>query len=95
MLRQLAVLGTVAAAFLTRAQLGGLYLSWLLGLALLWMIVSERRPRPGAICTGWPSALPLVLAVLVFAGRAGRRCLAVESLGAYWELWRSYDPLRC
>ena len=52
LLRQLAVLGTVAAAFLTRAQLGGLYLSWLLGLALLWMIVSERGPGRGAICTG-------------------------------------------
>jgi hypothetical protein len=95
LLRQLAVLGTVGAAFLTRAQLGGLYLSWLLGLALLWILAPERRPRTRRDVYGlWPSAVPLVLAVLVLAGRLVGGASPSESLGAYWELWRGYDPFQ-
>ena len=93
LLRQLAVLGTVAAAFLTRAQLGGLYLSWLLALGVLWLIVPERRPRTRRDLYGlWPSAVPLALAALVLAGRLLGGSSPSESLGAYWELWRGYDP---
>ena len=94
-LRQLAVLATVAAAFLTRAQLGGLYLSWLLGLAVLWLIAPDRRPRTRRDLYGlWPSAVPLVLAVLFLAGRLLGGASPSESLGAYWELWRGYDPFQ-
>ena len=82
-LRQLAVLATVAAAFLTRAQLGGLYLSWLLGLAVLWLIAPHRRPRTRRDLYGlWPSAVPLVLAVLFLAGRLLGGASPSESLGA-------------
>ena len=95
LLRQLAVLGTVAAAFLTRAQLGSLYLSWLLAVGLLWLIAPERRPRTRRdLYALWPSALPLVLAVLVLVGRLVAGSSPSESLGAYWELWRGYDPLQ-
>ena len=95
LLRQLAVLGTVAAAFLTRAQLGGLYLSWLLALGVLWLIAPDRRPRTRRDLYGlWPSALPLVLAVLLLVGRLLAGASPSESLGAYWELWRGYDPLQ-
>jgi hypothetical protein len=87
------MLTAVAAAFLTRAQLGGLYLSWLLALGVLWLIAPQRRPRTRRELYGlWPSALPLVLAVLVLAGRLVTGSSPSESLGAYWELWRGYDP---
>ena len=93
LLRQLAVLATVAAAFLTRAQLGGLYLSWLLALGVLWLIAPDRRPRTRRALYGlWPSAVPVVLTVLVLLGRLARGDSPSESLGAYWELWRGYDP---
>ena len=95
LLRQLAVLGTVAAAFLTRAQLGGLYLSWLLALGVLWLIVPERRPRTRQdVYRLWPSAVPVVLAGLVLAGRLLSGSSPSESLGAYWELWRGYEPFQ-
>ena len=95
LLRQLAVLGSVAAAFLTRAQLGGLYLSWLVALGVLWLIAPERRPRTRRDLYGlWPSAVPLALAVLVLAGRLAGGDSPSESLGAYWELWRGYDPFQ-
>ena len=93
LLRQLAVLATVAAAFLTRAQLGGLYLSWLLALGVLWLIAPDRRPRTRRDLYGlWPSAVPVLLTVLVLLGRLARGDSPSESLGAYWELWRGYDP---
>jgi Dolichyl-phosphate-mannose-protein mannosyltransferase len=93
--RQLAVLGTVALAFLTRAQLGALYLSWLVGLALVWLIAPRLRPRTRSdLLRLWPSALPLVLAVAVLAGRLLSGSSPSESLGAYWELWRGYDPFQ-
>jgi hypothetical protein len=95
LVRQLAVLGTVAAAFATRPQLGALYVSWLAGLALVWLIVPQRRPRTRADLVGlWPSAVPIVLAAAVFAGRLVTGSSPSESLGAYWELWRGYDPLQ-
>jgi len=95
LLRQLAVLGTVAVAFLTRAQLGGLYLSWLLALGVLWLLVPERRPRTRRDVYGlWPSAVPLVLAGIFLAGRLLSGASPSESLGAYWELWRGYDPFQ-
>jgi hypothetical protein len=94
LLRQLAVLGTVALAFLTRAQLGALYLSWLVGLGVLWLIAPRLRPRSRAdLVRLWPSAVPLLLAVAVLAGRLASGSSPSESLGAYWELWRGYDPL--
>ena len=58
--RQLALLGAVAAAFLTRPQFGALYVTWLLALALVWLILPARRPRTRADLLGlWPSAVPL------------------------------------
>ena len=93
LLRQLAVLGTIAVAFLTRAQLGALYVSWLAGLAALWLIAPRLRPRTRAdLLRLWPSALPLVLAVGVLGARLLSGSSPSESLGAYWELWRGYDP---
>jgi hypothetical protein len=94
LLRQLAVLAAVAAAFLTRAQLGALYLSWLVGLVVLWLIDPRRRPRTRQeLIRYWPTAAPLVLAFAVLGGRLVSGSSPSESLGAYWELWRGYDPL--
>ncbi len=93
--RQFALLGAVAAAFLVRPQFGALYVTWLLGLALVWLILPARRPRTRADLLGlWPSAVPLVLAVGVLASRLVSGSSPRESFGAYWELWRGYDPLQ-
>ncbi len=93
--RQLALLAAVAAAFLTRPQFGALYVTWLLALALVWLILPARRPRTRADLLGlWPSAVPLVLAVGVLASRLVSGSSPRESFGAYWELWRGYDPFQ-
>jgi hypothetical protein len=92
LLRQLAVLGTIALAFLTRAQLGALYLSWLAGLVVLWLVAPRMRPRTRDLLALWPSAVPLVLAAGVLGARLLSGSSPSESLGAYWELWRGYDP---
>lgn len=90
--RQLAVLVTVALAFLTRSQLGALYLTWILALVVVWWISPSRRPRTRAeLVSLWPSTLPAILAGLVVIGRVLTGSSPSESLGAYWELWRGYD----
>jgi hypothetical protein len=92
-LRQLALLAAVAAAFLTRPQFGILYVTWLGALAVLWLIAPSTRPRTRAELAGfWPTALPVVLLVLAFGARLASGRSAADSLGAYWELWRGYDP---
>ncbi len=92
--RQLLLLLAVSAAFATRAQLGALYLSWIGALVLMWVISPNRRPRTRRdLVQLWPSALPLVLAAAVLGGRLLSGSSPSESLGAYWELWRGYDPL--
>lgn len=94
-LRQFAVLAAIAAAFATRPQFGALYLTWLVGLALVWLIVPARRPRTRTdLVQLWPTAVPLVLAMGVLASRLVSGSSPRESFGAYWELWRGYDPLQ-
>jgi hypothetical protein len=92
-LRQLAVLGTVAAAVLTRTQFGILYVTWVGALACLWLLAPATRPRSRAeLVRFWPTALPLVLGALAFAARLASGSSARDTFGAYWELWRGYDP---
>jgi hypothetical protein len=94
-LRQLAVLAATAAAFLTRPQFGILYVTWVAGLGALWLIAPWTRPRTRAdLVRLWPTALPVVLGVLVLAARLASGASASDSLGAYWELWRVYDPFQ-
>lgn len=91
--RQLVLLVAVALAFATRAQLGALYVSWLAGLAFLWLVLPASRPRTREdVVRLWPSVLPLVLAVAVLGGRLLSGSSPRDSLGAYWELWRGYSP---
>ncbi len=95
-LRQLALLAAIAAAFLTRPQFGILYATWVGALALLWLIVAgdeapdesatssasgRRRCRSCSACSPSPRGS--------LSGASAR-----DSLGAYWELWRGYDPLQ-
>jgi hypothetical protein len=92
--RQLALLVAVGLAFATRAQLGALYVTWLAGLAFLWVVVPTSRPRTRRdIVRLWPTALPLVLAIAVLGRRLLTGSSPRESLGAYWELWRGYSPV--
>ncbi len=92
-LRQLAVLGTVAAAVLTRTQFGILYVTWIGALACLWLLAPATRPRSRAeLVRFWPTALPVVLGALAFVARLASGSSAKDTFGAYWELWRGYDP---
>ena len=91
-LRQFAVLGTVAAALLTRTQFGILYVTWVGGLACLWLLAPVTRPRTRAdLLRFWPTALPVVLGALAFVARLASGSSARDTFGAYWELWRGYD----
>jgi len=93
--RQFALLAAIAAAFATRPQFGALYVTWLIGLALVWWIRPTSRPNTRAdLVRLWPSAVPLVLAAGGLASRLVSGSSPRESFGAYWELWRGYDPLQ-
>ena len=92
-LRQFLLLAAIGIAFLTRSQLGVLYVGWLAALGLHWWISPGARPEGrAALKRFWPSALPLVAAVAVLGARLVGGSSPRESLGAYWELWRGYDP---
>ena len=92
-LRQLVLLAAIGVAFLTRSQLGVLYVGWLVALGLHWWISPAARPRGRADWRRlWPSALPLLAAVAFLAARLAGGTSPRDSLGAYWELWRGYDP---
>jgi hypothetical protein len=93
--RQLGLLAAIAVAFLTRPQFGILYLTWIGALAVLWWIAPSARPRTrNDLVRFWPTTLPPVLAVIAFVARLAVGASAADSLGAYWELWRGYDPLQ-
>lgn len=87
--RQLLLLAAIAIAFLTRSQLGVLYLGWLLALGLHWWISPAARVRVRRL---WPSALPLAAAAGLLLARAAIGSSPRDALGAYWELWRGYSP---
>ena len=92
MLRQFALLGAIAVAFLTRSQLGILYVGWLAALGLHWWISPSARPRGRAdLVRFWPSVVPLGAAVAGLGARLATGSSPRDSLGAYWELWRGYD----
>jgi hypothetical protein len=93
-LRQLALLAAVAAAFLIRSQFGILFVTWIAGLAALWLIAPWARPRTRAdLVALWPTMLPIVLAVLGFTARLASGRSAADLFGGYAVLWRGYDPL--
>jgi hypothetical protein len=93
--RQLALLAAIGVAFLTRPQFGILYVTWVGGLAVLWLLAPWTRPQGRAeLVRLWPTVLPVALVALVFAARLASGASASDSLGAYWELWRGYDPLQ-
>ena len=80
-LRQFAVLGTVAAALLTRTQFGILYVTWVGGLACLWLLAPVTRPRTRAdLLRFWPTALPVVLGALAFVARLASGSSARDTL---------------
>ena len=91
--RQLWLLVAIGVAFLTRSQLGVLYVGWLVALGLHWWISPASRPHGRADWRRlWPSALPLLAAVAFLAAQVAGGSSPRDSLGAYWELWRGYDP---
>jgi len=91
--RQLAVLAAVAAAFFTRPHYGILYATWIGALVILWLIAPSTRPRTRAdLIRFWPTALPLALGMIAFGARLAAGGTASGSFGAYAVLWRGYDP---
>ena len=92
-LRQLVLLAAIAVAFLTRSQLGVLYVGWVAALGLHWWIRPAARPRGRSdLVRFWPSILPPLAAILGLGARVASGSSPRDSLGAYWELWRAYDP---
>ena len=87
--RQALLLAAIAVAFLTRSQLGVLYVGWLLALGLHWWISPAARTSVRRL---WPSALPLAAAAGLLLTRVASGSSPRDSLGAYWELWRGYSP---
>ena len=87
--RQLLLLAALAAAFLTRSQLGVLYAGWLVALGVHWWISPRTRTSLRRL---WPSAVPLVAAAGVLLARVASGSSPRDLLGAYWSLWRGYDP---
>jgi hypothetical protein len=92
-LRQLAVLGAVALAFLTRAQFALLYPAYLAALALMWAVVPSYRPRDRrALVALWPTLSALAVGlVLVAAVPIVSERTPVGLPSAYAELWDDYD----
>jgi hypothetical protein len=94
-LRQFLVLVAIGFAVLARTQFGILYVTWVVALGLLWLLAPWSRPRTRADAFAlWPTALPVVIAPLAFTARLASGDSASSSLGAYWSLWRGYDPLQ-
>jgi hypothetical protein len=92
-LRQFVLLAAIAVAFLTRSQLGVLYVGWVAALGLHWWIHPAARPRGRSdLMRLWPSILPPLAAILGLGARVASGSSPRDSLGAYWELWRGYDP---
>jgi hypothetical protein len=92
-LRQLVLLAAIAVAFLTRSQLGVLYVGWIAALGVHWWIHPAARPRGRSdLVRFWPSVLPPLAAILGLGARVASGSSPRDSLGAYWELWRGYDP---
>jgi Dolichyl-phosphate-mannose-protein mannosyltransferase len=86
-LRQVAVLATVALAYATRAQFAVLFAAFLAALVIVWAVSPGRgRPRE-ALVRLWPSLGALAVGVLALL--AG----PVDSVGAYDVLFRGYNPL--
>jgi hypothetical protein len=93
--RQLAVLGAVALATLTRAQFAVLFAAYVAGLVALWLAVPARRPRSRrSLLELWPTLVALaagVVLVVVDPLLSGGSPTLLP--GAYDELWEGYDPL--
>ena len=93
--RQLLLLVALAAVIGTRSQLGALYLTWVLALFVLWAIAPVRRPRTRHdVLQLWPTVVPALLGVAALGRHLLSGTSPSESLGAYWELWRGYEPLQ-
>lgn len=89
-LRQAAVLVGAVVAYTARPQLGALYGTYLVALAVFWLIVPSHLPRTReAALRLWPTAASVAIAGAVFAAPLVG---GSSPLGAYEVLWRSYDP---
>lgn len=88
--RQLAMLGAVGVAFLTRAQFASLLGVFLAGFLLLGAVDARRPPLRRAVARLWPTLAALALAVGALVSRA-LVSSPDETLGGYGDLWRGYD----
>lgn len=93
--RQFAVLGAITLSFLVRPQFAVLFIAYLVAIGLQWAITPSPRPRArGSLRTLWPTIGAVVLCVFAFAaGPFLTGTTHAETLGAYSELWRGYNPI--
>jgi hypothetical protein len=93
-IRQLAVVGSIGLAYLTRAQFAVLFASYLAGLVVVWAVDPDRLPLRRALRLLWPSLAFAALGVLAFVVRPlATGSSPLDSVGAYEVLFRGYDPL--
>jgi len=90
--RQLAVLGAVALAYLTRAQFAVLLPAFVAALVLVWIAVPDRRPRGlRSLRELWPTAAVVVLGVVALLVPLATGSAPAGLPSAYDDLWEGYD----
>ena len=90
--RQLAVLAAVVVAASVRTQFALLYATFVLAVALRWLLEGRPRRRP-SLQQWWPTAGAICACGLVVAGRVATGRSVSSLLGAYNDLVRGYPVL--
>ena len=90
-LRQVAVLATVAVAYATRAQFAVLFAAFVASLFVVWALSPDRERPRAALRRLWPTLGALGLGGVAVLARAV--ATGSSPLGDYGVLFRGYDPL--
>jgi hypothetical protein len=90
-MRQAAVLLTVAVAYATRAQFAVLFVAFVASLFVVWALAPERERPRAALRRLWPTLGAVGLGGAAILARAV--VSGSSPLGDYGVLFRGYDPL--
>lgn len=89
-----AAIAAVVLAYMARPQLAVLYVTYILGVCLVWILLRRRSGgwREGLMAL-WPTALSLGAAVALLVVVPVLQGEPLNELGGYEGLLQSYDPL--